>query len=96
MPSPLERGKDLSGKNQFTTMIDALHYAAWLWNRNDQKKLQEHLAATYGGNDSFWHVAQGIADVLPEGDKEKQILQGLLYGRKGYAGVRQIALDDGS
>jgi adenine-specific DNA methylase len=96
LPSPLERGKDLSGKNQFTTMIDALHYAAWLWNRNDQKKLQEHLAATYGGNDSFWQVAQGIADVLPEGDKEKQILQGLLYGRKGYAGVRQIALDDGS
>jgi putative DNA methylase len=96
LPSPLERGKDLSGKNQFTTMIDALHYAAWLWNRNDQKKLQEHLAATYGGNDSFWQVAQGIADVLPEGDKEKQILQGLLYGRKGYTGVRQIALDDGS
>ncbi len=96
LPSPLERGKDLSGKSQFTTMIDALHYAAWLWNRNDQKKLQEHLAATYGGNDSFWQVAQGIADVLPEGDKEKQILQGLLYGRKGYVGVRQIALDDGS
>jgi len=98
LPSPLERGKDLSGKNQFTTMIDALHYAAWLWNRNDQKKLQEHLAATYGGNDSFWQVAQGIADVLPEGDKEKQILQGLLYGRKGYAtgGARQITLAEES
>jgi len=85
LPSPLERGKELDGKGQFTTMIDALQLAAWLWSRNDQKKLKEHLAATYGGNESFWQVAQGIAEVLPEGDKEKQVLQGLLYGRKGFA-----------
>jgi adenine-specific DNA methylase len=84
LPSPLERGKELEGKSQFTTMIDALQYAAWLWSRNDQKKLKEHLAATYGGNESFWQVAQGIAEVLPDGDKEKQVLQGLLYGRKGF------------
>jgi adenine-specific DNA methylase len=98
MPSPLERGKDLDGKNQFTTMIDALQYAAWLWHRNDQKRLNDHLAATYGNNEAFWQVAQGIAEVLPEGDKEKQVLQGLLYGRKGYTkgAARQIAMDEGS
>jgi adenine-specific DNA methylase len=99
MPSPLERGKELEGKSQFTTMIDALQYAAWLWSRNDQKKLKEHLAATYGSNESFWQVAQGIAEVLPDGDKEKQVLQGLLYGRKGYATgeVRQIRMgEDGA
>jgi adenine-specific DNA methylase len=96
LPSPLERGKDLAGKNQFTTMIDALQYAAWLWSRNDQKKLKEHLAANYGGNEVFWQVAQGIAEVLPEGDKEKQVLQGLLYGRKGYAAgePRQMKIEE--
>ncbi len=97
LPSPLERGKELEGKSQFTTMIDALQYAAWLWNRNDQKWLNDHLAATYGSNESFWQVAQGIAEVLPEGDKEKQVLQGLLYGRKGYAtGARQMTMDESS
>ncbi|MGB9627710.1 MAG: hypothetical protein ACPL6D_03525 [Thermodesulfobacteriota bacterium] len=29
-------------------------------------------------------VAQAIAEVLPEGDKEKQMLQGFLYGRETY------------
>lgn len=96
LPSPLERGKVLEGKSQFTTMIDALQYAAWLWHRNDQKRLNDHLAATYGNNEAFWQVAQGIADVLPEGDKEKQVLQGLLYGRKGYARTRQLTMDEGS
>lgn len=95
MPSPLERGKELDGKSQFTTMIDALQYAAWLWHRNDQKRLNDHLAATYGNNEAFWQVAQGIAEVLPDGDKEKQVFQGLLYGRKGYAGARQMAMDEG-
>lgn len=86
LPTPPERAKDrrFTEKKSFTTMIDALHYALWLWERNDQKKLEEHLAATYGGNETFWQVAQAIAEVLPEGDKERQLLQGLLYGRKTH------------
>jgi hypothetical protein len=35
-------------------------------------------------NKEFWQVAQAISEVLPEGDKEKQMLQGFLYGRAGY------------
>ena len=35
-------------------------------------------------NNDFWQVAQAISEVLPEGDKEKQMLQGFLYGREGY------------
>jgi len=31
-----------------------------------------------GGEEVFWRVAQAISDVLPPGDKEKQLLQGLL------------------
>ncbi len=65
-------------------MIDALHRAVAFWERNEQKKLNEHLSQTYGGNEAFWQVAQAIAEVLPEGDKERQLVQGLLYGRKRY------------
>lgn len=87
VPMPLERAKDprFAKTTHFATMIDALHRAVWLWEKNEQKKLQEHLSATYGGNEAFWQVAQAIAEVLPEGDKEKQLLQGLLYGRRSYA-----------
>lgn len=38
-------------------------------------------------NNAFWQVAQAISEVLPEGDKEKQMLQGFLYGRDGYSKV---------
>jgi alanine-alpha-ketoisovalerate/valine-pyruvate aminotransferase len=65
-------------------MVDALQYAAWLWNENQGQRLKDHLAMTYGGNEAFWQVAQAIAEVLPDGDKERQVLQGLLAGRRGY------------
>jgi adenine-specific DNA methylase len=84
VPTPLDRARSekFTGETKFATIIDALHYALWLWERNAQKRLQEHLAATYGGSETFWQVAQAIAEILPEGDKEKQLLQGLLYGRR--------------
>jgi putative DNA methylase len=59
-------------------MVDALHRACIYWERGERRQLKEHLAQTYGANNIFWRVAQNIADVLPDGDKEKQLLQGLL------------------
>ena len=86
LPMPLERAKSANfpKKTKFETMIDALQYAIWLWEQNQRKKLIDHLSATYGSNETFWQVAQAIAEILPEGDKEKQLLQGFLYGRKAY------------
>ncbi len=86
LPLPLERARsrNFAGKTRFDTLIDALHYAVWLWEQNEPKRLKEHLGLTYGDNEIFWQVAQAIAEVLPDGDKEKQLLQGLLYGRKSY------------
>jgi len=86
IPPPQERGRDpqFSKKTRFTTMLDVLHRAAYLWDTNQAGKLKEHLAETYGANPLFWQIAQAIADVLPDGDKEKQMLQGLLYGRRDY------------
>ncbi|MCX7680466.1 MAG: hypothetical protein N2508_00615, partial [Anaerolineae bacterium] len=75
------------------TMVDALHWALALWDANRIADLQEHLAATFGENEVFWQVVQAVADALPEGDRERALLQGLLYGRQHYVrGPRQLRL----
>jgi len=75
----------LSGREKPNTMIDALHQAVLLWEKGDRKKLQEMLEeAGYLRNEVFWQTAQAISEVLPEGDKEKQLIQGLLYGKDTY------------
>lgn len=66
-------------------MIDVLHRCLLLWERSDRKAIGELLMSTgYGGRDIFWQVAQAISEVLPEGNKERQLLQGFLYGRREY------------
>ncbi|HOK78299.1 MAG TPA: hypothetical protein PLW35_11335, partial [Verrucomicrobiota bacterium] len=84
--SPQERARNnaFPKRGVFTTMVDALHQAVVLWGLNRQRELHEHLSETYGSNEVFWQVAQAISEVLPDGDEEKQALQGLLYGRKVY------------
>jgi len=93
--TPRERAQDahFAKQTEFRTMVDALQRAVDLWEKNQPATLQEHLGLTYGGNEAFWQVAQAIAEVLPEGEKEKQSLQGLLYGRKGYAAAVQRAFE---
>ncbi len=77
-PKEREKDKKFAVQIGFNTMVDALHRACIYWERGERKQLKEHLAQTYGANNIFWRVAQNIADVLPDGDKEKQLLQGLL------------------
>jgi adenine-specific DNA methylase len=84
--SPMERAKDprFAARTEFPTMVDAMHRAAALWMENRSAELREHLSATYGENEVFWQVVQAASEVLPEGDKERQILQGLLAGRRHH------------
>ncbi|MCS7239603.1 MAG: hypothetical protein NZ899_15255, partial [Thermoguttaceae bacterium] len=95
--SPQERAKDtrFAKKEEFNTMVDALHQACILWEANQQKRLTEHLARSYGANEAFWQVAQAISEVLPDGDKEKQLLQGLLNRRRSVAVDTQGLLFEG-
>lgn len=66
-------------------LIDVLHACLLYWEQNDRKAIAEVLSKTGNrNNNAFWRVAQAISDVLPEGDKEKQMLQGFLYGRESY------------
>jgi putative DNA methylase len=85
--APQERAKDphFLKKTKFTSMIDVLHYVLVLWERGERERIKEILNETgYAGNEMFWQTAQAISEVLPQGDKEKQLLQGFLYGKEVY------------
>ncbi|MGQ9513174.1 MAG: DUF1156 domain-containing protein, partial [Thermodesulfitimonas sp.] len=82
---PQERDRKLLEKEKFTTMTDVLHACLLLWEKNQRQKITALLQTTgYLQDNAFWRVAQAISDVLPDGDKEKQLLQGFLYGRESY------------
>jgi putative DNA methylase len=97
---PKERARDkrFMERERYESLIDSLHKACLLWEANQRPALQEHLALNRGGEEVFWRVAQAISDVLPPGDKEKQLLQGLLQaGRARLAPAEgQMGLFDGN
>jgi adenine-specific DNA methylase len=84
--NPIERVKDKTFmRRKPTTMIDVLHRCLILWEKGSREQIKELLNETgYAKNEMFWQTAQAIAEVLPEGDKEKQLIQGLLYGKDTY------------
>ncbi len=79
-----ERGAKFLEKGKFENMIDVLHACLLWWEKNNKKAIQGILEETGNlNNNAFWQVAQAISEVLPEGEKEKQMLQGFLYGKEG-------------
>lgn len=83
-----ERGRSFLEKGKFKSMIDVLHVCLLYWEQNNRKAISELLEETGNtNNNAFWQVTQAISEVLPEGDKEKQMLQGFLYGKESYSKV---------
>jgi len=83
-----ERGRNFLEKQKFQSMVDVLHACLLNWEQNKRKAISELLEETGNlNNNAFWQVAQAISEVLPEGDKEKQMLQGFLYGKESYSKV---------
>jgi adenine-specific DNA methylase len=83
--SPKDRDKKFIDQEKLENMVDILHQMLLLWEKNNREKITELLTSTGKlNNNAFWQVAQSISEVLPDGDKEKQMLQGLLYGRESY------------
>jgi putative DNA methylase len=79
--SPKKRGEIKEVRH----MVDALHRACQLWEKGDKAGLAAMLAHTgYGQNPAFWQFCQGVAECLINGNKEKQLLEGLLIGKEGY------------
>jgi len=85
---PRQRAKDenlgeIAPGGRPVPLIDVLHRACLLWNQGDRPGLTEFLARSgYAHDESLWTVAQALSEILPEGDKEKQMLQGLLGSKE--------------
>jgi adenine-specific DNA methylase len=77
--------KDLGEPNADNTpasIIDVLHRLCVFRDKNDIEGMTEFLARSgQGRNPSLWLVAQAVSEILPDGDKEKQLMQGLLNQR---------------
>lgn len=77
--------KDLGEPNADNTpasIIDVLHRLCVFRDKNDTEGMTEFLARSgQGRNPSLWLVAQAVSEILPDGDKEKQLMQGLLNQR---------------
>ncbi|MFB6272857.1 MAG: hypothetical protein ABEL51_08200 [Salinibacter sp.] len=79
--SPRRRNEIESPAN----MVDALHHACHLWETGQSEALQRFLGESgYGQRNAFWQFAQAIAECLMDGNKEKQLLEGLLMGKDKY------------
>jgi len=63
-------------------MIDVIHKSCLLWEKGNKQKLGEFIGGSgYEDNETIWNVAQALSEILPDGDKEKQLLQGLLASK---------------
>lgn len=61
------------------SLIDVLHRLCAYREKNDTNGMAEFLARSgQAQNPSLWLVAQAVSETLPDGDKEKQLMQGLL------------------
>lgn len=76
---PEERELEEIAKRQPVSLIDALHKSCLLWKADKRKELEKFLdEAGFIDDAAFWETAQDLSNLLPDGDREKQMLQGLL------------------
>ncbi|MCS3643825.1 DUF1156 domain-containing protein [Salinibacter ruber] len=89
-------------------MVDAAQLACRMWEQGRKDDIGPMLAKHgYNQSPSFWQFCQAIAECLPEGNKEKQWLEGMLMGKNKYqeaeaaggdgevSGQVEIDFDDG-
>ncbi len=66
------------------SLIDVLHRLCAFREKNDPDGMAQFLGRSgQANNQSLWLVAQAVSEILPDGDKEKQLMQGLLNQREG-------------
>jgi adenine-specific DNA methylase len=66
-------------------MVDAMHMACKLWEKGDKDDLDQMLKQTgYGKTNAFWQFCQAVAECYVNGNKEKQLLEGLLLGKEKH------------
>ena len=61
------------------SLIDVLHRMCVFREKGDTEGMAEFVARSgQARNHTLWLVAQAVSEILPDGDKEKQLMQGLL------------------
>jgi hypothetical protein len=64
------------------SLIDVLHLACRLWNAGRRRELEQMLATTGTGMEpGFWAMARALAEILPDGNKERTMLLGITGNR---------------
>lgn len=64
------------------SLIDVLHMACQLWDAGRRRELEAALGATGAGMEpGFWAMARALAEILPDGDRERTMLLGLTGNR---------------
>jgi hypothetical protein len=72
------------------SLIDVLHRLCAFREKSDTQGMAQFLGQSgQANNPTLWLVAQAISEILPDGDKEKQLMQGLLNQREGLAEATQ-------
>lgn len=67
-------------------LIDVLHLACQLWDAGRRRELEEMLGATgMGVEPGFWSMARALAEILPDGDRERTMLLGVTGNRDALA-----------
>jgi putative DNA methylase len=79
--------KDLGEPNtdgSSASLIDVLHRMCLFREKNDTVGMAEFLNRSgQSSNSSLWLVAQAVSEILPDDEKEKQLMQGLLNQKDG-------------
>ena len=71
------------------SLIDVLHRLCVFREKNDPDGMVQFLARSGQANNStLWVVAQAMSEILPDGDKEKQLMQGLLNQKEKIEQMR--------
>ena len=66
------------------SLIDVLHRMCAFREKGDTQGMAQFLGQSgHANTPTLWLVAQAISEILPDGDKEKQLMQGLLNQREG-------------
>ncbi len=69
------------------SLIDVLHRLCMFREKGDTPGMAEFLPRSgQASNPSLWLVAQAVSEILPDGDKEKQLIQGLLNQKEQVQG----------
>lgn len=64
------------------SLVDVLHLACQLWDASRRRELEELLGATgMGVEPGFWATARALAEILPDGNRERAMLLGLTGNR---------------